>query len=136
MPLFMNLFTSLESIRRIHVKLSAIGKRALQRGQFSFPAQWTWNKDFDGMRWVEMNAMPTVSNVSLAADGFLFFIIFFAGVIVSWWALGALKWEQFTRAPLSTQARMLRFILAMVGGVVWGLIAILYFLAVQALRML
>ncbi len=75
-------------------------------------------------------------NVSLAVDGIIFFVVFFAGLLVSWWALGALKWEKVVFFPLSPQATMLRFLLALVGATLWGLIALLYLLAVQMIRML
>ena len=81
-----------------------------------------------------MSSAPTFMNVSLAVDAVLFFIAFFGGVIVSWWALGALKWDKFVNATNISQVNMLRFLLALFGGMLWGSIAILYLLAVEALR--
>lgn len=71
-----------------------------------------------------------------AAFGFLLLLVFFVGVIVSWWALGALKWEQFVRTPLSSEAMMLRFLLAVVGGIAVSLMGALFFIAVQGARLL
>ncbi|MCL6548586.1 MAG: DUF1146 domain-containing protein [Alicyclobacillus sp.] len=78
---------------------------------------------------------PVAGNLGLlAADGLLFMVVFFAGTYFTWWAIGILRWEQFVHDPHGPQARMLRFILAVFGGLVFALIALLYVVAVQALR--
>jgi uncharacterized membrane protein YwzB len=75
-------------------------------------------------------------NVSLAVDGVIFFLVFFAGLVASWWALGALKWDKIVHLPISPQANMLRFILALLGGAVWGGVAMMYLVAVDLIRTL
>ncbi len=78
----------------------------------------------------------TPGNVSLAVDGAVFLIVFFGGLLISWWALGALQWDKFVHLPLGPQANMLRFLLALLGGTLWGIIAILYLFAIELIRML
>jgi uncharacterized membrane protein YwzB len=75
-------------------------------------------------------------NVTLAVDGVIFFLVFFVGLIISWWALGALKWDKIVHLPVSPQANMLRFILALLGGSIWGFVAIMYLIAVNVIRTL
>ncbi len=78
----------------------------------------------------------SVGNVSLAVDGAIFLIVFFGGLLISWWALGALKWDKIVTFPLTAQANMLRFLLALLGGTLWGVIAIMYLFAIELIRML
>jgi len=80
--------------------------------------------------------MAVASNtvgVLLGAGGVVFFVCFFGGLITAWWALGALRWEKFV-LPLTMQANVLRFFLALVGGLLTGFVGIAYLLAVQALK--
>ena len=77
-----------------------------------------------------------MGNVSLAVDGVIFFLVFFAGLVISWWALGALKWDKFVNLPFSPQANMLRFLLSLLGGALWGFVALMYLLAVSFIRTL
>lgn len=71
----------------------------------------------------------------IAADGLLFMCAFLFGTWYAWRALGILKWENFVHDPYGQQARMLRFLLAMLGGSMIAIVALLYLLAGQALRL-
>ncbi|WP_245629007.1 DUF1146 family protein [Alicyclobacillus shizuokensis] len=71
-----------------------------------------------------------------AADGVLFILAFLFGTWVTWWALGALKWDKFLFDPFGTQTRVLRFLLALLGGFLLALAAVAYILAFQLLRVL
>ncbi|WP_134158816.1 DUF1146 domain-containing protein [Alicyclobacillus sacchari] len=73
-------------------------------------------------------------NVTLAADGMLVLLLFFIGVIGAWWALGSLKWESIVRQPLSGQAQLLRFFLALIGGILTVLVAVLLLGSIQLLN--
>ncbi|MCF8567174.1 DUF1146 domain-containing protein [Alicyclobacillus tolerans] len=84
-----------------------------------------------------LNAAATYSNAPLyAADGLIFIIAFLGGVYITWWAVGILKWDKFTADPHGPQARMLRFLMALTGGLLTGLVAVAYLFAGQALRMI
>ncbi|MBX5437588.1 MAG: DUF1146 domain-containing protein [Alicyclobacillaceae bacterium] len=84
--------------------------------------------------WSASAADMNAGLANLAADGLLFMVVFFAGTCVTWWAVGGLRWEQFVSDPHGPQARLLRFILALCGGLVFGLVALGYVAAVQSLR--
>jgi uncharacterized membrane protein YwzB len=79
---------------------------------------------------------PATNNALLAADGLLFILAFFIGTYVTWWALGALKWDKFLFDPFGTQTRVLRFLLSLFGGFLMGLAAVAYIFAFQLLRLL
>lgn len=84
-----------------------------------------------------INTYSTMSQgVVLAMDAMIFFLAFLGGTYLTWWAVGILKWDKFVNDPYGPQARMLRFMLAMLGGFITGLIAVVYLLAGQALRLL
>jgi uncharacterized integral membrane protein (TIGR02327 family) len=84
-----------------------------------------------------MNMGTDVDNVvTVAADGLIFMIAFLGGTYVAWWALGVLRWEKFVLDPGTPQARMLRFLMAILGGFVISVIAVCYVIAGQALRLL
>lgn len=72
----------------------------------------------------------------LAGDGFIFMIAFLGGTYLSWWALGIIRWEKFVLAPSSPQARMLRFLIAAVGGFILAMICGVYALAGQVIRLI
>ncbi|MCL6454635.1 MAG: DUF1146 domain-containing protein [Alicyclobacillus sp.] len=78
----------------------------------------------------------TAHAAMIAADGFIFIVGFLVGTYYAWRALGILRWDKFVMDPFGPQARLLRFLVAMVGGFIVGLIAVAYLLAGQALRML
>lgn len=78
----------------------------------------------------------TGNGVIFAADAIIFLVVFLGGTYITWWAIGILKWDKFVNDPYGPQARMLRFLLAMLGGFLTGLIALLYLLAGQALRLM
>ena len=82
------------------------------------------------------NLGPSQSTVFYAADAVIFLIAFLGGTYITWWAIGIIKWEKFVHDAFGPQARMLRFLLALLGGYLTGLIALFYLLAGQALRML
>jgi uncharacterized membrane protein YwzB len=78
---------------------------------------------------------PLSNNTGMvAADGLVFMLAFLLGTWYAWRALGILKWDKFVHDPFGQQARMLRFLLAMVGGSMIGFVALVYVLAGQALR--
>ncbi|MCL6632616.1 MAG: DUF1146 family protein [Alicyclobacillus herbarius] len=84
-----------------------------------------------------MTGTGTLSNSAvLAADGLLFVLAFLFGTWATWWALGALKWDKFLFDPLGTQTRVLRFLLALLGGFLLALAAVAYIVAFQLLRVL
>jgi|UPI0004241E17 uncharacterized membrane protein YwzB len=78
----------------------------------------------------------TTSTVMLAAAGAIFIIAFLGGTYITWQALGVLKWDKIVFDPIGHQTRMLRFILAMIGGFFIASTAAAYLLAGQALRAL
>lgn len=80
-----------------------------------------------------MDAVTHV-NVTLAADGMLVLLLFFVGLIGAWWALGSLKWEKIAHQPLGGQAQLLRFFLALIGGILTVLVAVLLLGAIQLLN--
>ncbi|MCY0888722.1 MAG: DUF1146 family protein [Alicyclobacillaceae bacterium] len=80
--------------------------------------------------------LSSANNVSLASEGFVLVLFFFVGLLLTWWALGVLKWESFTRLPLSSQAQMLRFLMAMFGGFLWTGLAALFLYSVDVMRLL
>ncbi|MCL6517152.1 DUF1146 family protein [Alicyclobacillus sp.] len=74
--------------------------------------------------------------VLLAVDGLVFIIAFLFGTYVWWRALGVLRWDRFVFDPFGQQTRILRFLLALCGGFVLAVVAVVYVLAGQALRAL
>lgn len=84
--------------------------------------------------------MMTVSQgpvgLIFGVDGIVILLFFFAGLLAAWWALAALKWDEFVHHPLSAQVQMLRFFLALVGGLLAVLVAILLLSAMQVLQVL
>jgi uncharacterized membrane protein YwzB len=76
----------------------------------------------------------STSTVMLAAAGVIFIIVFLGGTYITWQALGVLKWDKFVFDPIGHQTRMLRFILAMIGGFFIGCTAAAYLLAGEAIR--
>jgi uncharacterized membrane protein YwzB len=72
----------------------------------------------------------------IAADGFIFILTFLVGTYFAWRALGILKWDQFIFDPIGQQARILRFFLAMFGGLIVGMVAVMYLIAGQAMSVL
>lgn len=88
--------------------------------------------------------MSTVSNqllntAGLAAaglDGLVFIAAFLGGMYLTWRAIGILHWDKFTVDPFGPQARLLRVLIALVGGLVFGWVVVLFILATQLLRMM
>ncbi|MCL6599363.1 MAG: DUF1146 family protein [Alicyclobacillus macrosporangiidus] len=74
--------------------------------------------------------------ILMAVDGLVFIIAFLFGTYVWWRALAILKWEKFVFDPFGHQTRVLRFLLALCGGFVLAVVAVIYVLAGQALRIL
>ncbi len=68
-----------------------------------------------------------------AADGLSFVFVFIFGTMITWWAVGILKWDKFVHDPFGPQARFLRLIFGILGGALFGFIAIVYVVAVQLL---
>lgn len=84
-----------------------------------------------------LNAFSSMTQgIILAADAVIFLIAFLGGTYITWWAIGILQWDKFVQDPYGPQARMLRFLLALLGGFLTGLIALFYLLAGQALRLM
>lgn len=83
-----------------------------------------------------LSSSSMTSGVVLAADAMIFLLAFLGGTYITWWAIGIVKWDKFVQDPYGSQARMLRFLVAMFGGFTTGLIALFYLFAGQALRML
>lgn len=79
---------------------------------------------------------PTGIPVLAGVDEMIILLFFFAGLLGAWWALAALKWDAFVNRPMSTQVQLLRFFLALIGGLVAVLVAILLLAAVQLLSAL
>lgn len=73
----------------------------------------------------------TAVNLILGTDAVLLLLFFFAGVIGAWWALGALRWDKIVTQPLSAQTQLLRFFLALFGGLLSVVVAILLLGAMQ-----
>lgn len=71
-----------------------------------------------------------------AADGFMFIAGFLVGTYYAWRALGIIRWDKFVLDPFGVQTRILRFMLAMGGGFMVGLIVVAYLIAGQMLRIL
>ncbi|MDP9727743.1 DUF1146 family protein [Alicyclobacillus tolerans] len=63
-------------------------------------------------------------------------LFFFFGLLVSWWALGALPWDKITRHPLSSRSQMIRFMLALAGALLWDTFAALLLIMMQWMRTL
>ncbi|GGJ11054.1 hypothetical protein GCM10010885_20400 [Alicyclobacillus cellulosilyticus] len=79
--------------------------------------------------------MNPLYSVAAAVDGAVFIAALLAGTYAAWWALGILRWDRILADPFGPQARLLRFLLALAGGLVCGLVAILYVAAAQAFRL-
>lgn len=76
------------------------------------------------------------SNSALAAsDGLTFLCVFVLGTMLTWWAVGILKWDKFTHDPFGRQARILRLIFGFLGGALFGMVAVVYVVAIQMIRM-
>ena len=71
-----------------------------------------------------------------AADGIIFMLAFLLGTYYAWKGLGALKWDKFMFDPTGENIRILRFLLALLGGFLVGAVAVGYLLAGQSLRTL
>lgn len=78
--------------------------------------------------------MVLTTNALAASDGLTFLVIFILGTMLTWWAVGILKWDKFTHDPFGRQARMLRLILGFLGGALFGVVAVVYVVAIQLLR--
>ncbi|EPZ45549.1 MULTISPECIES: DUF1146 domain-containing protein [Alicyclobacillus] len=74
--------------------------------------------------------------LTLGVDGTVTLLFFFLGLVAAWWALGAVKWDKFVNQPLSSQVQMLRFFLALLGGIVAVLVALLLLGAMMFVRAL
>ncbi|MFD1675805.1 DUF1146 family protein [Alicyclobacillus fodiniaquatilis] len=83
-----------------------------------------------------MNESSGATSVILGTDGIVILMFFFAGLMACWWALAALKWDKFLNHPLSPQAQMLRFFLALFGGLISVGVAVLLLAAMQVARSL
>nr|WP_230087776.1 DUF1146 domain-containing protein [Alicyclobacillus mali (ex Roth et al. 2021)] len=70
----------------------------------------------------------------MGADGIVLLLVFFLGVVASWWALGALRWDKFTHQPFAGQAQLLRFFLALAGGVLSVIVGLILLGAMQLLN--
>jgi|GEM_PF-4397160 len=77
-----------------------------------------------------------VTNVGYAVDGFVFIVVFLFGVYITWRALASLKWDKFMFDPFGRDIRILRFLLSLVGGFLLGLMAALYMIAIQLMKVL
>lgn len=73
-------------------------------------------------------------SATMGADGIVLLLVFFLGVVASWWALGALKWDKFTHHPFAGQAQLLRFFLALAGGVLSVIVGLILLGAMQLLN--
>lgn len=67
----------------------------------------------------------------LGADALLILLLFFAGILFAWWALGALKWESFVNPLMIAHASMIRFFLALLGGFLFAGMGLLFVVLVQ-----
>lgn len=67
-----------------------------------------------------------VSSGGSAAFLVLVGLAFVGGLILSWWALAALKWESFVKNPRTPQVTMLRLLLAIFGALLVSSVAGLY----------
>lgn len=70
----------------------------------------------------------------LGADGIVVLVFFFFGLISAWWALAAFKWDKFFNQPLSGQVQLIRFFLAITGGILAVMVAVLLLGSMQILR--
>lgn len=78
-----------------------------------------------------MNSLAQAQSASMgsgAAFVILIGLAFIGGLILSWWALSALKWESFVKNPRTPQVTMLRLLLAIFGGLLVSGVAGLYVL--------
>lgn len=76
----------------------------------------------------------TAASLILGTDAVLLLLFFFVGVIGGWWALGALRWDKIVTQPLTSQAQLLRFFLALCCGLLAVFIAALLLGAIQLLH--
>ncbi|GMA63535.1 DUF1146 domain-containing protein [Alicyclobacillus fastidiosus] len=83
-----------------------------------------------------MTQTTTSPPLTLGIDGTVALLFFFAGLLAAWWALGALKWDKFVNQPLSPQVQMLRFFLALAGGLLAVLVAIFILGSMSFVRVL
>ncbi len=60
--------------------------------------------------------MSQLSNLAPAAQGILQIAALLIGTLVAWFALGAVRWDVFVKAPESAPARLLRLLFAILIG--------------------
>ena len=82
--------------------------------------------------------LPGVTSVNAALigiDGIVFIAAFLGGMYLTWRAIGILRWDKFTIDPFGPQARLLRVLVALVGGLIFGWVIVLFILATQLLKL-
>lgn len=78
----------------------------------------------------------TSANAALVGiDGIVFIAAFLGGMYLTWRAIGILRWDKFTIDPFGPQARLLRVLVALVGGLIFGWVIVLFILATQLLKL-
>ncbi|WDL95218.1 DUF1146 domain-containing protein [Alicyclobacillus sp. ALC3] len=78
----------------------------------------------------------TSANAALVGiDGMVFIAAFLGGMYLTWRAIGILRWDKFTVDPFGPQARLLRVLIALVGGLIFGWVIVLFILATQLLKL-
>lgn len=60
--------------------------------------------------------MNLFSTMSIRAEGGVTILALLMGTVLSWYALGAVRWEAFVKVPDSAGARLLRLLLALIIG--------------------
>jgi uncharacterized integral membrane protein (TIGR02327 family) len=55
-------------------------------------------------------------SLSFGVEGALDLMFLMLGIVVSWFALGNVRWDVFTKHPASTPSRLLRLILSIILG--------------------
>lgn len=68
-------------------------------------------------------------------DGLVFIAAFLGGMYLTWRAIGILRWDKFTVDPLGPQARLLRVLISLVGGLVFGWVIVLFIVATQLFKL-
>ncbi|MDQ0189406.1 DUF1146 domain-containing protein [Alicyclobacillus cycloheptanicus] len=67
----------------------------------------------------------------IGMDALMFIVAFLFGMYMTWRAIGILRWDKFTADPFGAQARLLRVLIGMVGGFLFGFVIAIFFLATQ-----
>lgn len=85
---------------------------------------------------IQNSLVSAAGSAAVGIDGFVFIVAFLGGMYLTWRAIGILHWDKFTVDPFGPQARLLRVLMALVGGLVFGWVVVLFILATQLFKIL